>query len=80
MEEEKKYFGINLNKLIHTDPKELDPIDIAMIIVIVSFHRPVTQEEVTAKMAELGLDKMSDEELIIWIDEWKRKKAPEILN
>lgn len=80
MEEEKKYFGINLNKLMHTDPKELDPTDIAMIIVIAGFHRPVTEEEVVAKMAELGLDKMSDEEIIVWIDDWKRKRIPEMLN
>lgn len=75
----KTYYSINTHKLIE-QLKYLAPCEVALLIVVSEFHRPVTEEEVWEKFKEYGLDKMSDKETVEWIDEWRKKKAPMFLN
>lgn len=72
-------FSININNLMNSI-NELEPHEVALLIVIAEFHRPVSEKEVMEKVEEYGLDKMSDEEVILWIEDWKRKKSPMFLN
>lgn len=65
-------YQINFSKLKEMGD-ELEPQDFAMLIVIAEFNRPVEEEEVFAKIEEYGLDKMSVEEIIEWIEDWKNK-------
>jgi hypothetical protein len=75
---EQKY-TINFLKLFELHDK-LDPIDIAVLIVIAKFGRPVSEEETMKEVSRLGLDKMNDDELIEWIEDWKRKKIQVLMN
>jgi len=50
---------------------ELDAHAIALLIVIAEFGRPVQEHEVFAKVDEYGLENMSADELIDWIEDWK---------
>lgn len=75
----KKYYTINMRKVIEQF-NDLDPHEVSMLIVVSEFHRPITEEEAWEKFKEYGLDKMSDEEIMKWLDEWRKKKAPMFLN
>jgi len=75
---EEKY-NINFLKLLKLHDK-LEPIDIAILIIIAKFGRPVSEEETMKEASRLDLDKMNDDELIEWIEDWKRKNIQTLMN
>jgi hypothetical protein len=72
-------FSINMDNLMNSF-NELEPREVALLIIIAEFHRPVTEDEVFEKVQSYGLDKMTDEEVMQWINEWRKKKSPMFLN
>ena len=79
-EEKKKYYNINFKKLFQMEMSDFSPSEMVVLVVIAKFNRPVTEEEVMAEIERLGLKDKSDEELVEWIMDWKRKKDSEIRN
>jgi hypothetical protein len=79
MTEEKKY-RINFHNLFKAPPNQFLPSEMVILIVMAGFDRPVGQEEVLKKMEKLGLMGKTEVELAEWIEDWKKKHAPEFLN
>jgi hypothetical protein len=65
-------YQINFSKLNEMG-ENLDARSFALLIVIAEFNRPVEEEEVFAKVDEYGLEKMNDDEILEWIENWKEK-------
>ena len=77
----KQLYNININKLLHDNIlQELEPIEVAMLIVAAGFHRPFEENELYLRVSEIGLDKMNEEELIEWINKWKEEKKQQMFN
>jgi len=64
-------YRINWKKL-NERTEGLDAEAVALLIVISEFNHPAKEEEIFAKVEEYGLNDMSDEELLEWIDNWKK--------
>jgi hypothetical protein len=81
MSKNKKHYSINTNRLREVlDEGQLNPPEVAMLIVISEFDRPVTEEETYEKYMEYGLDRMTDAEIMIWIKNKMEIKKQQFLN